>query len=154
MNAKILYDTILRLVFATLLLMILFAFIVIKEPHEMTSKEAENSETTQLIDLKEKRDPKLAKGKLLFKNNCAACHNKNLKDDLTGPALGNVSERWEAYPKEDLYNWIRNSQLMIEEGHPKAKALYEKYKLTMNAFPNLTDEEIEAMLYFCDKGAD
>ena len=62
----------------------------------------------------------IAAGKTLFKNQCASCHNKNMKDKLTGPALGGVQERWAAYPKEDLYSWIRNSQAMINSGHPRA----------------------------------
>ncbi|MBI5914780.1 MAG: cytochrome c, partial [Bacteroidetes bacterium] len=36
-------------------------------------------------------------GKVLFKNNCASCHNKNMKDKLTGPALGGLQERWAAF---------------------------------------------------------
>ena len=32
-------------------------------------------------------------GKTLFQNNCASCHNKNMKSDLTGPALGDVDPR-------------------------------------------------------------
>jgi hypothetical protein len=45
----------------------------------------------------------IAAGKTLFKNQCASCHNKNMKDKLTGPALGGVQERWAAYPKEDFF---------------------------------------------------
>jgi len=71
---------------------------------------------------------------------------------LNGPALGGISERWAEYPEADLYKWIRNSQSLIAEGHPRAKYLIEKYKSTMNAFPNLTDEEIDALLYFMDNG--
>ena len=36
--------------------------------------------------------PDLDKGKTLFKDNCASCHNKNMKDDMTGPALGGAKE--------------------------------------------------------------
>ena len=39
----------------------------------------------------EAQDP--AAGEALFKANCASCHNRNMKDDLTGPALGGVEER-------------------------------------------------------------
>ena len=34
----------------------------------------------------------LAEGKELFRGKCATCHNKNMKQDLTGPALGGVEE--------------------------------------------------------------
>ncbi|HEX5626236.1 MAG TPA: c-type cytochrome [Saprospiraceae bacterium] len=95
--------------------------------------------------------PDIEVGKTSFKNNCAACHNKNMKDALTGPALGGTQERWAAYPKEDLYNWIRNSQGMIKAGHPKATELWNQFKPTiMTAFPNLTDDEIESILLYVD----
>ena len=70
-------------------------------------------------------DPKVLAGKQLFKTNCAACHNKNMKDDLTGPALKNYKANWENYPKEDLYAWIRNSQALIASGHPQAVKLWK-----------------------------
>ena len=46
------------------------------------------------------QEANIAEGNTLFKNNCASCHNKNMKDDLTGPALGGVEERWADYPQE------------------------------------------------------
>ena len=88
-------------------------------------------------------------GKTLFLNQCASCHNKNMKDNLTGPALGGVEERWAAYPQEDLYTWIRNSQSMIAAGHPRAVELWNTWKPTvMNSFPALTDEEIASVLLY------
>ncbi len=95
--------------------------------------------------------PSVALGKDYFKNNCASCHNKNMKDNLTGPALGGTVERWASYPREDLYSWIRNSQAMIKKGHPKAVELWEKWKpAVMTNFPNATDEEIESVLMYID----
>jgi len=89
----------------------------------------------------------IASGKTLFKNQCASCHNKNMKDKLTGPALGGVQERWAAYPKEDLYSWIRNSQAMINSGHPRAVELWNEWKPTiMTSFTSLTDSEIDNIL--------
>ena len=97
----------------------------------------------------ESSNPKFRKGKDIFVVNCASCHNKNMDDDLTGPALGNVESRWSAYPRKDLYQWIRRSQTMIQNGHPRAKELWAKWKPTiMNDFPSLTDEEIEALLFY------
>lgn len=90
-------------------------------------------------------EPNLDEGKALFKNNCATCHAKNMKDNLTGPALGAVEERWES--KEELYQWIRNSQAMIGDGHPYAVELWNEWKPTvMTSFPNLTDEQIDNIM--------
>jgi mono/diheme cytochrome c family protein len=88
-------------------------------------------------------------GKKLFQSNCASCHNKNMKDNMTGPALAGVEERWSKYPKEDLYNYIRESQKMINSGHPQALIVWEDWKPNvMSNFPNLSDEDIEAILSY------
>lgn len=93
----------------------------------------------------------LSAGKTLFKNNCASCHNKNMRDDLTGPALGGYAERWEDYSQEELYRWIRNSQAMINEGHPRAVELWDEWKPTvMTSFPNLTDADIANIMAYVD----
>lgn len=88
-----------------------------------------------------------AEGEILFKTNCANCHARNMVSYLTGPALAGVQERWADYPEEDLHAWIRNSQQLIAEGHPRAVELWGTYQNTvMNSFPNLTDEEIQYIL--------
>jgi len=93
--------------------------------------------------------PSADAGKGLFKNNCAQCHAKNMKSVATGPALGGVEERWADYPRQDLYDWIRNSQAMIKKGHPKAVELWGTWKPTvMQAFPNLSDDDIESLLLY------
>ncbi len=90
-------------------------------------------------------------GKTLFRNYCATCHSKDMKKNLTGPALGGVQERWSDWPLEDLYAWIRNSPALIASGHPKANEVYEQYnKVAMTAFPNLTDENIASLLSYID----
>ncbi len=88
-------------------------------------------------------------GKTLFTNNCATCHNKNMKEKLTGPALGGVETRWES--KAKLYSWIRNSQAIIASGDAYAVNLYNQYgKSQMTAFPNLKDADIDNILAFVD----
>jgi mono/diheme cytochrome c family protein len=90
-------------------------------------------------------------GKTIFKNYCASCHNKNMKDDMTGPALGGVEKRWADYPREDLYGWIRNSQQLVSEEHPRAISLVKEWdNIVMSPFPNLTDEEIEGVLLYVE----
>lgn len=88
-------------------------------------------------------------GKALFKTYCASCHNRNMKDDMTGPALAGVEDRWKDYPKEDLYEWIRNSQRLVQEEHPKAVKLYNEWNKTiMSPFSKLADKDIEAILFY------
>ncbi len=94
--------------------------------------------------------PDLDEGKALFRNNCASCHNKSMKDDMTGPALGGIEERWEGR-EELLYAWIRNSTAVIETGDEYAVGLYNQWnKSVMTAFPNLTDEQIGSILGYID----
>lgn len=96
--------------------------------------------------------PTAQKGKDLFKNNCAACHNRDMKSNLTGPALGGVQERWAAYPRSDLYQWIRNSQALIDAGHPRAQELWNKWKpVIMTPSNSLKDEDIEAILAYVEE---
>ncbi|MEL6944064.1 MAG: c-type cytochrome, partial [Bacteroidota bacterium] len=92
-------------------------------------------------------DPAL--GDAIFGAQCATCHAKNMKTDATGPALGGVEERWADYPREDLYAWIRNSQKMIADGHPRATELWAEWKPTvMNSFTSLTDDDIANVLAY------
>ena len=86
-------------------------------------------------------------GKTLFTNQCATCHNRNMKDNMTGPALGGVETRWET--KAKLYAWIRNSQGVIASGDAYAVNLYNKFgKSQMTAFPNLKDADIDNILAY------
>ena len=88
-------------------------------------------------------------GKALFKNYCATCHSKDMKRNMTGPALSGVMDRWSDYPTEDLYAWIRNSQALVASGHPRANEVYNQYnKVLMTAFPNLTDANINDILTY------
>ncbi|MGK0316129.1 MAG: cytochrome c2 [Saprospiraceae bacterium] len=93
-------------------------------------------------------------GKIVFKNYCASCHNKNMVSAMTGPALAGVEDNWDT--TENLYAWIRNSQAMIfEVGHPRAIELWNEYKPSaMTAFPNLTDDEIASTLLYINAVAD
>lgn len=93
----------------------------------------------------------LDKGKQLFKDKCASCHNKNMKDKLVGPGLGGSQERWADYPTSDLRDWIRNAPAMIEKGHKRANEVWEEFKpLPMTPFPDLKDDEIDDILAYID----
>ena len=85
-------------------------------------------------------------GKKLFNANCAACHKLNKK--AVGPALKGVSAK---YDREWLYSWIKNSAAMIKDGDPQAVAVWEEYnKVAMNAFPLLSNTDIDNILAYTD----
>jgi hypothetical protein len=74
-----------------------------------------------------------------------------MKSKATGPALGGVEERWADYPREDLYAWVKNSQALVNAGHPRAVEIYNEWnKSVMTSFANLTDENIESILLYVD----
>jgi mono/diheme cytochrome c family protein len=81
-------------------------------------------------------------GKTIFKTNCAACHNRYKK--AVGPALYGVSERHEI---EWIYEWIYDPAAMIKSGDQEAVAIYNEYnQANMNAFPQLSKQDIDAIL--------
>ena len=84
-------------------------------------------------------------GKALFTTNCASCHQ--VHKPSTGPALAGVEDRWPN--KANLYAWIRNSAAFLKTGDKYANDLYNQWnKTAMNQFPNLTDEEIGAIITY------
>lgn len=91
-------------------------------------------------------------GKVIFRNNCASCHDRNMTSDLTGPALKGVSERWASYPKEDLYNWVRNSEKLIAAKHPRALEIAKAWDNDkMNSFEHLSNEDITNILEYIER---
>lgn len=88
-----------------------------------------------------------AKGKELFNSLCAACHKRY--KDATGPSLHKVTDRREM---DWLYKWIVNSQELIKSGDAQAVQLYEEWnKVAMNAFPQLSNEDIDNILSYVEQ---
>lgn len=90
-------------------------------------------------------------GKALFQSNCASCHNP-LKD-ATGPALKGKSS--EVPSREWLYKWVHNSSALIASGDKYANQVFNEWnKLPMTSFPNLSTEEIDAIIKYVDEYED
>lgn len=84
-------------------------------------------------------------GRAMFMNNCASCHA--VKKVVTGPALAGVEER--IPDKKKLHAWIHNSQAVIKSGDPYFVNRYNEFnKIQMQAFPNLSDADIDNILAF------
>ena len=88
-------------------------------------------------------------GKALFNAKCASCHA--IDKQLVGPALKGVEDRWD--DKKMLYEWVRNSAAVIKKGYPRAVAVYNEYnKVQMSQFPELKDQDIDAILGYINTG--
>ena len=131
------------------LLLAIVALVVLLSLNNYSRGQQESGAFCGVDSIESNHPPQYQKGKELFVANCAACHNKNMNDNLTGPALAGVEGRWSAFPRADLYRWMRGSQAMIKSGHPRAKDLWAKWKpVIMNDFVALSDEDIEALLFY------
>lgn len=87
-------------------------------------------------------------GKKLFKSLCASCHKLDKK--LVGPALGGVEERRE---NSWLKAWIKNNAELRASGDADANAIFEEFKgSNMTAFPQLSDKNIDDILYYTTVG--
>jgi cytochrome c2 len=94
---------------------------------------------------------KAGEGKILFLNNCAACHAKSMRDKLTGPPLLGSFARWK-YDTVAYSAFIRNSQRMIEKKHPRAVEIWSEYLPTvMNNFPNLSKKDMVALIAYMEQ---
>lgn len=87
-------------------------------------------------------------GKTLFVSKCQTCHAPDMKTAGTGPGLGGVEDRWPDRAK--LFEWIRNNKTLIASGYPYAVEISKFSATTMDVFPTIKDEEIEAILKYVD----
>ena len=72
-----------------------------------------------------------------------------LAKDFAAPALAGAEKRWEN--KALLYDFVRNSAAVIEK-NKYAADLFEKWKQApMLPFPQLSNEDIDAILEYCNQ---
>jgi len=103
---------------------------------------ADTSETSLKVD------PMVAVGKKLFQTNCAACHKLDKK--LIGPALGNIADK---RTEEWLNAWIKDNNALRASGDQQAIDIFKEYNgMPMTAFPQLSDEDISAIIAYTTAG--
>jgi mono/diheme cytochrome c family protein/glucose/arabinose dehydrogenase len=90
-----------------------------------------------------------AKGKNLFETQCGSCHG--ISNGNFGPKLGGVHA---TRPLEELYNFIKNPSLFIQNGDVRTKVLLDKYKTEMPAFAHLKDTEIKSIFEYIKQQSD
>lgn len=88
--------------------------------------------------------PKFEKGEQLFNLNCSGCHRLINTDAMS---LAGIEIR--VPDKKLLYAWIRNNQEVLKRGNKYFTDMYNDYnKTAMPLYPNLTDEDIDAILFY------
>ena len=88
-------------------------------------------------------------GEGLFKSKCAACHM--LGKDGTGPNLKDVRSKWnDAGEGELIYNWVKNSQELVESGESEMATVANEYSAIAMTPQDVTNEDIDAILNYID----
>ncbi len=88
-------------------------------------------------------------GGALFSAKCGTCHQPH--KDGTGPKLVGVREAWAAGGAGEtaIYEWVRNWE-KAAAADPYAASIVNKKPTAMNKFPDLTDDQITAILDWVD----
>lgn len=88
-------------------------------------------------------------GAALFKANCASCHKPDA--NYVGPALKGARER--EPEKGWVYKWVKNATAMANTDPYAIKMKEQAGGVVMTSFPDLKNEEIDAILDWADKYA-
>ena len=89
----------------------------------------------------------IAKGKNLFVNNCASCHNFSQYGMGIGPHLAGVTME---HSVDWLKNFIRDPKKVIDSGDTTAQKLFKEYKAIMPSFGYLPEDELNSIIAFID----
>ena len=89
---------------------------------------------------------RIVSGQNLYNSYCASCHSKDLREDMTGPALGNVhlfrTEEW-------LRDFTLNSYQMIANLDSMSICIWNNWKPTaMTTFEGILSEKEISDIYF------
>jgi len=137
------------LVVSVLILLIGFSFPGIEK--EIFDKNKAVGCGTVSYGFSSRHDADLEIGKMLFKNNCASCHAKNMVSDMIGPALSRAIERFDydtiafgAYLREPIHYLSVSNDERLQELHLKYN------KVIKPSFLNLSDEEIVNIIEYIE----
>jgi glucose/arabinose dehydrogenase/mono/diheme cytochrome c family protein len=85
----------------------------------------------------------IARGKKLFEQNCATCHN--FLQTGIGPNLSGVTR---SVDSQWIREFIDHPAQVIEAGDERAVALFAEFKTYMPGFPQLEPEDVDALLSY------
>jgi cytochrome c oxidase cbb3-type subunit 3 len=88
-------------------------------------------------------------GEGLFKAKCNTCHA--LKKNSIGPMLQGVKQKWiDAEEGELIYEWVKNSEMLIASGNSKMAKAIEGFSKSKMSAQDVNKEEVDAILDYVD----
>jgi len=88
-------------------------------------------------------------GEALFKNNCASCHA--VDKVVTGPALRGVQGKWaEAGEADMLYDWVKNSTVLIGSGKSTMANAIADFSPTDMTPQAVSNDDIDAIFTYIE----
>lgn len=88
-------------------------------------------------------------GEGLFKSKCSACHQ--IDGDMTGPKLQGTRQKWvDAEEGELLYEWVKNSNTLVESGNSTMAEAIKDFSITPMPDQDVSNEEIDAIFDYID----
>ena len=89
-------------------------------------------------------------GKKLFRENCASCHNKDMKSDMTGPALGGTIKLWKNDTSE-LLLYIKDSpKYLSHSSNQRILQLHENFGEIVSHKFDLSIDELKAIISYIE----
>jgi hypothetical protein len=91
-------------------------------------------------------------GKNVFANLCASCHNKNMIDDLTGPALSGSISRF-GNDTSRYFEYVKSPHLyLLKELDARVVSLHKEFgEVEKPGFEGLTQNELKSILLYVDR---
>ena len=91
-------------------------------------------------------------GKKLFKEQCAMCHNKTMKDDLTGPALKGAIRRFNNDTIQFAKYLINQENYLSSENDHRILLLHERFeKIQKPKYRELSMNDIKSIIEYIEK---
>lgn len=90
-------------------------------------------------------------GKEVFKEECAFCHNKNMKNDLTGPALGGALKRFDNDTIK-FASYLRNQEnYLFTENDKRILLMHNEFdNVKKPVYDELTMNEIKSIIEYIE----
>jgi len=89
-------------------------------------------------------------GKELFRGNCATCHNKNMNQDMAGPALKGAIKRFNNDTIKFARYLMDQENYLITENDKRIILIHENFKIKKPKYEKLTINDIKSIIEYIE----